>query len=807
VNQSSTKWRVPQARPGCRAPLAFWDRVKFLVLLAVLIAWVTATKTNTNPLEPVAVALASTLRADWWLTVLVVLEVVRQLNYLALERLPAWNATWEEVVVIPLARIGRSRDDWTRYRIARAGKVVLVLALISVVLAAHYHVSPFLALFVVPGMIMNSLPTIIEVAVYLLIGVGSFVAIFWYLSKGGYEVYFPGDVKTRFSDVWGQDAVLERIKENLIFLTDPERIEEKGGYVPTGILLWGPPGTGKTLIAEAVAGETQVPFVFVEPGAFANMFIGVGILKVKSIFRRLRKLSVRYGGVVAFFDEADSLGSRGALAGADGRFRLSGSPIFGSGPTCHGGHYFDPLTQQILFEEELRRHRSSSEDGAGRRSIWRYVVPGFGGMDGTLQALLTELSGLQKPRGFWNRVVRRALGLKPKEPPKYRILTILATNLPDVLDEALLRPGRIDRIYKVGYPSKEGRVRTFQGYLSKVRHSLTDEDIDRLATMTPYLSGAAIKDMVNEALIIAIRDGREVIEWADMIRAKQIKTFGLPEDVEYVERERHAVAVHEACHAVVAVVVRRNSVIDIATIEKGSNFLGLVSYLPKEERFTRWRSEFEADIMVGLASLAGERAFFGGDNTSGVAGDLYSASRLAALMDTSWGMGDTILQLDAVRDLGVAGASPQRRRVGPQDDGRAKASIGDRVERRLQELYERVERIVEEHRYDILAVAHALETTKTITGDDIIAIMERRPGLLVDGSVYAEPGMRAQIEAYHEAVAKAHRLQESKPMTVPLPAGRALGSGSVFDRREAAMRHEHSTGEGDQGGGNGTHGD
>jgi SpoVK/Ycf46/Vps4 family AAA+-type ATPase len=85
-----------------------------------------------------------------------------------------------------------------------------------------------------------------------------------------------------------------------------------------------------------------------------------------------------------------------------------------------------------------------------------------------LQALLTELSGLKKPRGFFNRVVRRALGMRPKPPPKYRILVILATNLPQALDEALLRPGRIDRIYKVGYPSKAGRILTYKGYFEKV---------------------------------------------------------------------------------------------------------------------------------------------------------------------------------------------------------------------------------------------------------------------------------------------------------------------------------------------------
>ena len=81
--------------------------------------------------------------------------------------------------------------------------------------------------------------------------------------------------------------------------------------MPGGILLWGPPGTGKTLMAEAVAGETGKPFVFVDPGAFNAMFMGVGILKVKSLFRKLRKLALRYGGVIVFFDEADTLGNRG----------------------------------------------------------------------------------------------------------------------------------------------------------------------------------------------------------------------------------------------------------------------------------------------------------------------------------------------------------------------------------------------------------------------------------------------------------------------------------------------------------------
>jgi len=148
--------------------------------------------------------------------------------------------------------------------------------------------------------------------IYPLLLISQFVLLFWFLSRGGVETYFPDDIDTRFDDVWGQDPVKERVRENLIFLENPEAIEEVGGYAPGGILLYGPPGTGKTLLAEAAAGETGKPFVFVEPGAFMNMFFGVGILKVKGLFRKLRKLALRYGGVVAFFDEADALGNRGS---------------------------------------------------------------------------------------------------------------------------------------------------------------------------------------------------------------------------------------------------------------------------------------------------------------------------------------------------------------------------------------------------------------------------------------------------------------------------------------------------------------
>src|SRR6202020_1117348 len=305
------------------------------------------------------------------------------------------------------------------------------------------------------------------------------------------------------------------------------------------------------------------------------------------------------------------------------------------------------------------------------KQIMGGMMGGGGGGMGTLQALLTELSGLKKPRGIVNRYVRRIFGMRPKPPPKYRILVMMATNMPTALDEALLRPGRIDRIYKVGYPSKEGRIRTYEGYFAKVKHELTAEQMDKLATITPYATGATIKDLVNESLITAIRNGHDVITWPDVIRAKQLKELGPPEDVEYIERERHAVAVHEACHALVAFRTRQHMEIDIATIEKGSNYLGMVSSIKPEDQFTRWRSEYESDILVALASLAGERMFFESDSSSGVSGDLDSATTVASYMEGYWGMGRTVSSSQAARRL--EGGTP--------GGARAAASVGAGADR------------------------------------------------------------------------------------------------------------------------------
>jgi cell division protease FtsH len=768
---------VAEPDGGTRKRLALWDRIKFLLLLGIVWLLLVWAAMASNPILPFADAVRLQAGSSWWLFALLCLEVIRQIHFLISEHWAAYHRFWTRKVFGGVDRAMRRRfSDWTRFRLARILKILLWIAFYAVVAGNILNTSPIVAIFQAPAIVWRIMPMVLQLAFAFFFIAFQFIGLFWLLSRGGVDVYYPDDIKTRFSDVWGQDHVLARVKENILFLEHPDEIEEKGGYVPGGLLLWGPPGTGKTLMAEAVAGETGKPYVFVDPGAFINMFFGVGILKVKSLFRKLRKLALRYGGVIVFFDEADALGNRGAIGqtGPGGPGRTS--PAFRAAG-CHGFSYLSADTQLRLVRSAMS-HTGAVEDEAPPTRRSRFVAGagmGGGGGQGTLQALLTELSGLKKPRGLVNRYVRRALGMRPKPPPKYRILVMMATNMPEALDEALLRPGRIDRIYKVGYPSKAGRIRTYEGYFNKVKHELSLEHLDKLATITPYATGATIKDLVNESLITAIRDDRDLITWKDVMKAKQLRELGPPEDVEYIERERHAVAVHEACHAVVAYLTRRHMEIDVATIEKGSDYLGMVASIPPEDQFTRWRTEYESDILVSLASLAGERMFFSGDSSSGVSGDLESATSVASLMEGFWGMGSTVSSYSTAKKMEVGAPGGRSGKKGEDPEAIMRQALADRIEDKLGEMLDRVQSLLQENRRQVLALAHALEIHRTLTGDDVQAVLEGRLGPAVDGRPYSDPRFAHLLEDYHRAAADAHQghshvLLSMPEANVPVPS-------------------------------------
>jgi ATP-dependent Zn protease len=158
----------------------------------------------------------------------------------------------------------------------------------------------------------------------------------------------------------------------------------------------------------------------------------------------------------------------------------------------------------------------------------------------------------------------------------------------------------------------------------------------------------------------------------------------------------------------------------MVTIEKRATTLGMVRSLGQEERYTQWKSEFETDIMVSLASRAGERMFFGADNSSGVSGDLTSATSIGALMEGAWGMGvglvsyaGTVTGATGGPDYPVSVALRARR---------------DQIEEILKELYDRVDHLLAQNRDKVLELAAVLEEKKTISGDEVSEIMGTAPG-------------------------------------------------------------------------------
>ena len=232
-----------------------------------------------DPLVGFSDAMRIEVRAAWWVFVLLGLELLRQIHFLISEHSARLLPVLDRDGVRRHGRRSRTQDVGLDQVPALAAGLIWVLWIVVLAVVdrqVHPHHTD-------PGAAPRASADLARAAVrapdpriYPPLHRAQFVALFWFMSRGGVDVYYPEDIKTRFTDVWGQDHVLARVKENIIFLEHPELVEERGGYVPGGLLLWGPPGTGKTLMAEAVAGETGKPYVFVDPGCLHQHVHGRG---------------------------------------------------------------------------------------------------------------------------------------------------------------------------------------------------------------------------------------------------------------------------------------------------------------------------------------------------------------------------------------------------------------------------------------------------------------------------------------------------------------------------------------------------
>ena len=229
-----------------RKPRSLWMRTRLLILIAAVWGLLFWYALSSDPLLTAHDGLVQTWNSKWWLAVLFAAELIRQIHYIVCEHWGAYNHFWADKVFAANRPKGRM-SDWARYRAKRIFTVLILIALAAVIAGAAFNTSPIQGLFLIPSKLVSLAGYIVYAVFILVMVVGQFAAIFWFLSRGGVDTYFPDDIKTRFSSVWGQDAVVQHVKESMVFLEDPESIEQRGGYVPGGILLWGLPAQARPL--------------------------------------------------------------------------------------------------------------------------------------------------------------------------------------------------------------------------------------------------------------------------------------------------------------------------------------------------------------------------------------------------------------------------------------------------------------------------------------------------------------------------------------------------------------------------------
>ena len=425
-------------------------------------------------------------------------------------------------------------------------------------------------------------------------------------------------------------------------------------------------------MAKAAANYSSKPLILVPPGAFQATFIGIDLLKVWTLFRTIRKLARRYGGVIVFFDEIDSLGSRGTVEGII-------NPILRA-PGC------------VPFETQPDRLSEPR-----KMVIGNYQA-------GALQAFLAAMDGMEEPRGLLNRILV-FLGFRPLRPYDYSYMMIGATNRIEALDPALLRAGRFGRKIHLRYPKIEGRLRTYDGYLGKVTNDINSEQIEWAARNHARATGADIKDIVNEALLITFRDDRDdpgTIHFDDLVRAMVWVGFGESEGPFERDAARWNVAIHEAGHAVAFhYLLAHRLTIWFASIEQRGETGGMVVPTPLHEDWLETRSEMLASIQVSLASRVAENLFFG-ETTNGNGGDGNHATSKAQKMVKVGHVDDQIGSYDS--------------------DSR---DIRKRSELILREALNACQKLMEEHKDDIEAVAKLLYEKGTVEGDAIHKLLGR----------------------------------------------------------------------------------
>jgi ATP-dependent Zn protease len=491
----------------------------------------------------------------------------------------------------------------------------------------------------------------------------------------GYE---PGDASwgVKIDDVRGQAEAKEEITRVITLWQSGEEFEKAGGKRERGLLFLGAPGTGKTMISKAIATNFNCPFVTIPGSGFAGMFIGMDAITVQFLARKARKLAAKWGGqCIVFIDEIDAVGMRRQALqggfGATGADPTSVHDFCFYGPNGSITSSGDLVIESRAWREKLFAARAESP-GTGYSTLVQRTAerlsrfyPGFGmgggGSGMALNQLLVVMDGIDEPplmrKMFTNRlntfldaiffvpskIGKVRLRLRPPRPRQEQIYFIGACNVPiTVLDPALTRPGRMGRHIWFRTPTKDDRLDILDLYLGKVAHEPdldTDRRRDELARITNGYSPSMIEQCCSMALTIAHTEGRREFAWRDIVEAMTTVETGTAQNIEYIQEETRAVAIHEAGHAAAGHIYLEKEVLSTRlSIRKRGGSLGHYQSMEKDERFSHFRSRVMGGLIMTLGAMAAEHVFYG-ENSQGVSGDVASATATAAAMVGVWAMG------------------------------------------------------------------------------------------------------------------------------------------------------------------------
>jgi cell division protease FtsH len=343
-------------------------------------------------------------------------------------------------------------------------------------------------------------------------------------------------------------------------------------------------------------------------------------------------------------------------------------------------------------------------------AVGRHRGAGLGGgndeREQTLNQMLVEMDGFESNEG---------------------VIIIAATNRPDVLDPALLRPGRFDRQVVVPNPDVMGREKILRVHMRKVPLA-SDVDPKVIARGTPGFSGADLANLVNEAALLAARSGRRTVGMAEFEAAKDKVLMGAERrSLVMSDAEKRMTAFHEAGHALVAMHEPECDPVHKATIIPRGRALGLVMSLPEGDRYSKHKSKLLAELAMAMGGRVAEEIVFGADRVSnGASGDIKMATDQTRRMVTEWGMSDKLGMVaygENSQEVFLGHSVTQSKSI---SEATAQA-IDAEVRAIIDASYARAKKILSDNRHELDAIAKALLEYETLSGDELRQVLKGEP--------------------------------------------------------------------------------